>query len=339
MNLIEFTQEGLYCPPADIFIDPWKAVHKAIITHAHADHARYGHDYYLAHHDSAAILRHRLGADIHLQTIAYGKKIDIHGVKVSFHPAGHIIGSSQIRLEYKGEVWVVSGDYKLENDGFCTPFEPVRCHTFITESTFGLPVYHWQPQQEVINEISNWWKQNQQAGKASLLSAYSLGKAQRILSNLNLTSGPVLLHGAIYNTHEALRASGVKLPYCPKLTADTPPNEISQSLVIAPPSAANSTWVKKLKKHSTGIASGWMGIRGMKRRRAADRGFILSDHADWQGLNEAVAMTGAERVFVTHGYTAVFSRWLTEKGIEAYEVETLYEGELAEMQTNKEEES
>ncbi len=331
MNLVEFTQDGLYCHAAGIYIDPWHPVDKAVITHAHADHARWGHKSYLAHHDSEAILKYRLGQDIHLQTLAYGEEICINQVKLSLHPAGHIIGSAQIRLEHQGEVWVISGDYKLEDDGFCTPFEIVPCHTYVTESTFGMPVYHWKPQDEVLQEMNEWWYQNQQTGKASLISAYSLGKAQRILSNIDLEIGPVFLHGAIYNTHEVLINSGVNLPYCAKFTSGVSTEDIQKSLVIAPPSAGQSTWAKRLKNHSTGVASGWMAVRGMKRRRAADRAFVISDHADWKGLNQAVKASGAERVYVTHGYTSVFSRWLRERGLESYEVETLYEGETAGM--------
>jgi putative mRNA 3-end processing factor len=334
MPLVEFTSDGLYCPEADIFIDPWRPVQRAVITHAHADHARWGHRHYLAQNRSESILRHRLGQNISLQTIGYGKKINLRGVEISLHPAGHIIGSAQVRLSYRGETWVISGDYKLGDDRFCTPYESVPCHTFITESTFGLPVYHWEPQEKVIGEIENWWLQNQQKGKASVLAAYSLGKAQRILSQINAELGPVLLHGAVFNTNQALRAGGAELPYFPKVYADTDKKLIRQSLVIAPPSALGSTWVNRLKPFSTGIASGWMNVRGMRRRRAADRGFVLSDHADWDELNRAVDTCGAERVYVTHGYTAVFSRWLQEKGLEAYEVETLYEGESAEMNTS-----
>ncbi|WPP50670.1 ligase-associated DNA damage response exonuclease [Catalinimonas niigatensis] len=330
-NLVEFTKKGLYCPQADIFIDPWYPVDKAVITHAHADHAIWGHQYYLAHQDSSTILKYRLGQDIRLETLAYYQTININGVSLSLYPAGHIYGSAQVRLEYQGEVWVISGDYKLEEDGFSTPFEAVKCHTFVTESTFGLPIYHWKPQMEVAQEINQWWLDNQKEGKASVIGAYSLGKSQRILHCIDQNIGPILLHGAIYNTNEALILGGAQLAHHPKLTADTDKADISKALIIAPPSALNSTWVRKLRPFSTGIASGWMHIRGMKRRRAADRGFVVSDHADWNALNLAVDASGAEKVYVTHGYTAVFSRWLREKGLESYEVETLYEGELAEM--------
>ena len=330
-NLIEFTDKGLYCPPADVYVDPWRPVDKAIITHAHADHSRWGMGAYLAHHQSETVMRLRLGQDIKLETVGYNEVLHINGVEVSLHPAGHIFGSAQVKLSYQGETWVVSGDYKLQEDGFTTNFEPVRCHAFITESTFGLPIYKWKPQVDIITEINQWWRANQEQGKASLISAYALGKAQRIIHNVDRSIGPILLHGAVYNVQEALIAGGADLPYLPKVTHPVDKKVISQSLIVAPSSALNSPWVNKLKPYSVGIASGWMMVRGAKRRRAADRGFVLSDHADWPGLNEAVEATGAERVFVTHGSTAAFSRWLREKGLDSQEVATLYEGELSEI--------
>lgn len=329
--LIEFTDKGLYCPAADIYIDPWRPVKKAIITHAHSDHARWGMQHYLAHEDAETILRLRLGKDISLQTLAYGQAFHQHGVKFSLHPAGHIYGSAQVRVEYQGEVWVVSGDYKLEDDGFSGVFEPIRCHSFITESTFGLPVYTWKPQPEVMVEIHEWWRNNQAQQKASLLIAYALGKSQRIIHQLDRSIGPVYLHGAVANVNEALIEGGAPLPLLPKITSDIPKDQFRKSLIIAPSSALNSPWVNRFRPYSTGIASGWMMVRGAKRRRAADRGFVLSDHADWPGLNEAVQATEAETIYVTHGFTSIFSRWLQEQGKEAYEVETLYEGELTDV--------
>ncbi len=327
-NLIVFTAEGLYCQQADLYIDPWKPVAKAILTHAHADHARPGTQYYLAHQDSATILRYRLGSHIRLETLTYGQQVTINGVEISLHPAGHIIGSAQVRLSYQGETWAVSGDYKLEEDGLSAPFEPVQCHTFITESTFGMPVYRWKDPAEVFGQ---WWRSNQQEGKASVVAAYALGKAQRILKNIDHSIGRVYVHGAVANVNEALLADGAVFEGGSRLTAQTDRETLRQSLIIAPPSALNSPWIHKLKPLSTGIASGWMNIRGARRRKAADRGFVLSDHADWPGLNRAIEATGASRVYVTHGYTASFSRWLREKGLEAYEVQTSYEGELAEL--------
>ena len=328
--IIEFTDRGLYCPPANVYIDPWKPVDKALITHAHSDHARWGIKHYLAHHDSENILRLRLGRDISLETVAFNETINIAGVKVSLHPAGHILGSAQIRLEYKGQIAVVSGDYKLEDDGFSGQFEPVRCHSFVTESTFGLPIYTWKPQPSIIEEIHQWWQLNQSQNKTSLLIAYSLGKSQRIMSQLDRSIGAVYLHGAVYNVNNALIAGGAPLPILPKVTSEVSKDDLRKALVIAPSSALNSPWVNRFRPFSTGIASGWMMVRGAKRRRAADRGFVMSDHADWPGLNQAIEATGADTVYVTHGFTSVLSRWLREQGKQAYEVETLFSGETDE---------
>lgn len=330
-NLLEINDCGIYCPQADVYVDPWKAVDKALITHAHSDHARWGSRLYLAHDDSEHILRLRLGQDIRLDTTPYGREHLINGVKISFHPAGHITGSAQIRLEYKGEVWVVSGDYKTEPDSTCTPFEPVRCHTFITESTFGLPVYKWKPQQEVFEEINAWWRQNASEGKASFLSGYALGKAQRLIANVDPSIGSIFVHGAVDNVNKALAQNGLELPASTRVNPEIPKSSYAGSLIIAPPSAFNTPWSRKFGPHSSAMASGWMNIRGSKKRRAVDRGFVLSDHADWHGLNEAIEQTGAERVLVTHGYTAAFSRWLQEKGYDAQEVQTLYNEELEEI--------
>ena len=335
-NLLEINDCGIYCPQADVYIDPWKPVKRALITHAHGDHARSGNDFYMAHKQSEQVLRLRLGETINLQTVAYGESITINGVKISFHPAGHITGSAQIRLEYNGEIWVASGDYKTEEDTTCTPFEAVRCHTFITERTFGLPIYKWEPQGDIFQEINNWWQLNKNEGFTSLLCGYSLGKAQRLMANVDPTIGHILLHGAVYNVSEALKKDGLILPAYERLSGDTPKNVINGSLVIAPPSALNSPWMRKLKPVRTAIASGWMNLRGPKRRRAVDRGFVLSDHADWEGLNSAIKQTGAERVLVTHGYTAAFSRWLQTQGYDAREVHTLYTGELGEINEGEE---
>jgi putative mRNA 3-end processing factor len=327
MSLIEFTAQGMYCPQAGIYIDPWQPVDKAIITHAHGDHARRGNKYYLAHHTSEHVLRLRLGEQISLQTIEYNEPIHINGVKLSFHPAGHIVGSSQIRLEYGGEVWVASGDYKTEPDLLSQPFEPVRCHTFITESTFGLPIYQWRSQADIFNEINQWWKENQSMDKVSILFGYSLGKAQRILQNLDTSLGKIFVHGAIWHTNEALRLDGIALPEVTRVSREIPSQEYRGGLVLAPPSAIATPWIRKFAPYATASASGWMTLRGAKRRKALDRGFVLSDHADWNGLNTAIEATGAQRVYVTHGYKSAFARYLTEKGIEAYEADTLFEGE------------
>ena len=327
--LIEFRPEGFYCARAKIYIDPWKPVKKAVITHAHADHARKGHQHYLAHHQSRQILKQRLGEDISLETVSYGQAVDRNGVRISLHPAGHIPGSAQIRLEHKGEVWVISGDYKLEDDGLSVPFEPVQCHTFITESTFGLPVYQWTDQKEVFDSINAWWRKNQQEGKTSVISAYALGKAQRLLKGLDLSIGKIYVHGAVWTVNEALQQDNIPLPEVTRVSKEIPKKDYQGGIIICPPSALGTTWMRKFSPYRTAAASGWMTIRGAKRRRALDRGFVLSDHADWIGLNQAVKATGAETVFVTHGYSAVFSKWLTEKGLKAQEVKTQFEGDEA----------
>lgn len=337
MSLIEFTPQGMYCKQAGMYIDPWQPVDQAIITHAHSDHARRGNKYYLAHTTSAHVLRLRLGEHINLQTIAYNEPIYVNGVKISFHPAGHIVGSSQIRLEYRGEIWVASGDYKTEPDLLSQPFESVRCHTFITESTFGLPVYQWRPQSEIFDEINQWWKENQQADKVCILFGYSLGKAQRILQNLDTSIGKIFVHGAIWHTNEALRQDGISLPEVIRVTREIPNQTYRGGFVLAPPSAMATPWIRKFAPYATASASGWMTLRGAKRRKALDRGFVLSDHADWKGLNSAIEATGAQRVFVTHGYKSAFARYLTEKGLEAYEADTLFEGESLDPLPNPDE--
>ena len=330
--LLSFTDRGIYCARGDFYIDPWRPVDRALITHGHADHARPGHGAYLATDLAAPVMTHRLGA-IRFETVGYGARRDIGGVTVSFHPAGHVPGSAQIRVEYGGEVWVVSGDYKLDNDGLSTPFEPVSCHAFITECTFGLPVFKWAPQAEVVGQINDWWRSNAASGRTSVLGAYALGKAQRILSHLDPGIGPILTHGAIEATNQVLRAQGIVLPDTVQVTAEVTAKSHPGGLVLATPSALGTTWMKRWGPTSTAFASGWMRLRGVRRRRAADRGFVMSDHADWPGLNAAIKDTGAERVFVTHGYTSVFRRWLEEQGYDAQIVTTEFEGESLEPET------
>ncbi len=323
MSVLTFTDRGIYCPAAKAYIDPWKPVDRALITHGHADHARAGMARYLATESAAPVIRHRLGA-IDLDTVRYGEEMRIGDAKISFHPAGHVPGSAQIRVEVDGEVWVVSGDYKVEPDGVSEAFEPVRCHTFITECTFGLPVFNWQDPARIRDEINAWWAGNAAEGKFSICGAYSLGKAQRILAALDPTIGPILTHGAIENTNVVLRGQGITLPQTELVTPETDIKAKTGAFVLAPPSALGSAWAKRFKPASDAFASGWMALRGVRRRRAADRGFVMSDHADWNGLNMAIRETGAERVFVTHGYTSVFRRWLEEQGYDAGIVSTEY---------------
>ena len=333
VNLIIARPEGLYCPPGDFYIDPWRPVDRAVITHGHGDHAHRGNGHYLATRVGAGILKRRLGDDINLDVLEYGETIDHHGVRLSLHPAGHVLGSAQVRLEYRGEVWVASGDYKLENDGTCAPFEHVRCHTFVTESTFGLPIYRWQPQSEIFDDINRWWQQNADAGRASLLYCYSFGKAQRILAGLDPSIGPILAHGAVLPLTDVYRAAGVRLPEIHYAGTFADKAALRRAIVLAPPSSAGTTWLRRFGEISDAFASGWMQLRGTRRRRGVDRGFALSDHADWPGLQKAITETGAERVFVTHGSTSVMVRWLREQGLDAQEFATEYGDEEMEEAT------
>ncbi|MFN9746581.1 MAG: ligase-associated DNA damage response exonuclease, partial [Betaproteobacteria bacterium] len=328
-DLVVLRPEGLYCPPGDFHIDPWRPVARAVITHAHADHARRGHGAYLATAVSAGVLRARLG-DIALQGLAYGEAVVVGGVRVSLHPAGHVLGSAQVRLEHRGRIWVASGDYFTsghEGDAntTCTPFEPVRCDCFITESTFGLPVYRWRPQAALAAEINAWWAANAAAGRASLLMGYSFGKAQRLLAALDPAIGPIVVHGAVAPLNEAYRAAGVALPATTALDALAGDRAaLARAIAIAPPAVQGSAWARRLGEHADAFASGWMQLRGARRRQGVDRGFVLSDHADWPGLQRAIAATGACRVIVTHGYEAVMVRWLQQQGLQAGSFRTEY---------------
>ncbi len=324
--VLEFKEAGIYCPAADAYIDPWRPVPRALITHGHSDHARPGHGTYLATEAAAPVIRHRLG-DIRIETTRYGVEHRMGDATISFHPAGHVPGSAQIRVEVGGEVWVASGDYKTIDDGLSEPFEPVRCHTFITESTFGLPIYDWPAQDLLARDLNAWWAGCVAEGKRAVLGVYALGKAQRIMRLLDPSIGPILTHGAVEATNKVLRGQGLILPDTIHVTDGVDAKSHPNAIVLAPPSALGSAWMKRFGTVSTGFASGWMRLRGVRRRRAADRGFVVSDHADWKGLNWAIAQTGAERVFVTHGYTAQFSKWLSEQGYEAGIVETEFGGE------------
>ena len=323
MAIIAFTQKGIYCTQGNFYVDPWLPVDKAIITHGHADHARWGSAHYLCHEFTKPILQLRLGANISVSTLPYGEVQMINGVKVSLHPAGHIIGSAQIRMEYKGEVAVVSGDYKTTYDGISTAFEPVKCHSFVTESTFGLPIYNWKSDDEIFSEIKQWIAGNQAQGKASIFIAYSLGKAQRLMQGLAGVA-PIFVHSAVHNLNEAIQSTGVVLPATTILTAETDRSLIENNIVIAPPALEGTKWIKRIPRGAIAICSGWMQVRGSRRWQSADAGFAVSDHADWNGLLSAVKATEAQEVFVTHGSTAIFSKYLNEIGIRAAEVSTQY---------------
>jgi len=325
--LVTPTSRGLYCAVGDFYVDPWKPVERAVITHAHGDHARIGSRSYLCAQRGQPVLRARLGEEAPIEAIAYGETRELNGVKVSLHPAGHVLGSSQVRIEHGGEVWVVSGDYKLDPDPTCQPFEPVRCDTFITESTFGLPVYRWRAPHDIFAEVNGWWRANAAAGRASVIFAYAFGKAQRILASVDAAIGPIVVHGAVEGLNRGYRECGVALPET-RMVGDLGTKEdFAGALVVAPPSAQSSPWLRRFGDYTDAFASGWMAIRGARRRRVVDKGFVLSDHADWPSLNRAIDATGAQRIFVTHGHTTPLVQWLTERGLEAHTMKTEFEGE------------
>jgi putative mRNA 3-end processing factor len=335
-DLIIARPEGLYCPEGDFFIDPWRPVDRAVVTHAHADHARFGHAHYLTADSGLDVLRQRLpGIDV--QGLPYGESIEIRGVRVSFHPAGHVLGSSQVRIEHAGCVWVASGDYKIEPDPTCAPFEPVRCDTFITESTFGLPIYRWDPFGSICESINAWWRHNAAEGRASVLFCYAFGKAQRVLAGVDRGIGPIFCHGAVEPLNQIYRDAGIDLPLT-RLVGEVAARDkatFKGALIIAPPSAQSSPWMRRLGDYSDAFASGWMRLRGTRRRRGVDRGFVLSDHTDWPGLQWAIQATGAERVIVTHGQIEPMVRWLSELGLQAGAFATEYGDDAIEAEATE----
>ncbi len=309
--LLRLTSVGLYCPAGDFYIDPQRRVERAVTTHAHADHARPGMGAYLATRASEELLRRRLGRSIRLTALPYGRSLNLGGVRVSFHPAGHILGSAQVCLEFRGERWVVTGDYKLEADPTCEPFVPVRCHVFITETTFGLPVYRWLPQAVVFEQLNAWWRANREAGRVSVVYAYSLGKAQRILAGVDAGIGPLYVHSSVASMNEGYAAAGVALPAgIQVIRASQPPP--AGALVVAPRNTEHARWMSRLPDVRTAFASGWVLVR--RHRPAGDPGFVLSDHVDWPQLLAAVEASGADYVLATHGFEAEVVRYLRERG-------------------------
>ncbi len=321
MALIEFTGSGIYCRQGDFYIDPWLPVKHAVITHGHGDHARTGMKNYLCHSHSAPVLRARLGEDINIQHLEYGESQFINGVKLSLHPAGHIFGSAQVRLEYLGKVVVISGDYKLEHDGISTPFELVKCHEFVTETTFGLPIYNWRPQDTLFGEMQNWIRRNREAGKTSVFIAYSLGKAQRLMKGLE-GSGNLFVHFSINRLNKAIETTGTRIAAASVWDPEADQKQLLGEIVILPPSLLNTNIIKKIPSAAKAICSGWMQVRGSRRWQAVDAGFALSDHAGWKDLLYTVKGTAAEKIYVTHGFTSVFSRYLNENGWSAEIVPT-----------------
>ena len=325
-NVVELQSEGLYCAAGDFYIDPWRPVKNAVITHGHGDHARTGSEHYHSSITSRDILLHRLGA-VNLTPHEYGVRFKMGAATVSFHPAGHVLGSAQIRIEVGGEVWVVSGDYKRSIDASCEPFEVVACDTFISEATFALPVYAWPETREIALQIFDWWQGYREG--PSLLFAYAFGKTQRILAELaKITSKRVYLHGACQELSEIYRRNGINLVPTALVSDQDKSYGFKGDLILAPPSAHRSAWMKRFKSPQTGFASGWMQIRGNRRRRGYERGFVLSDHADWKDLISTILATGAKKILLTHGNTDALVRYLTEEmKMNAQPLATQFEGE------------
>jgi len=322
------TPAGLYCPDGDFYIDPWQGVARAVITHAHGDHARFGSTAYLCADDCAPLLRRRFGAATTIESLPYGASVVMGNVRVSFHPAGHILGSAQVRVEGADGIWVVSGDYKRASDPTCAPFDVVPCHTFVTESTFGLPIYHWDPTATVMNEIIEWWQGNAEQSRTSVLFCYSIGKAQRLLAELSrLIDTPVYVHGMMIQMIEAYRAAGVAMLPVLALIDKPRGTSFARELVLAPLSARGTPWMRRLGDVSDGFTSGLMRVRGVRRQRAYDRGFVLSDHADWPALLQTITETGASRVLTTHGHADPLARFLKGRGLESGVIRTAWESE------------
>lgn len=326
--LIEPTASGLYCAAGGFHIDPWQPVERAVITHAHGDHLTPGSHAYLCAREAEPLVRRRLAQEAPLTAVAYGEPVVMDGVRVSLHPAGHILGSAQVRVEHRGEVWIASGDYKRDPDPTCAPFAPQRCHTFITEATFALPIFRWDPADRVVDDICAWWDETRAGERPAVLFAYALGKAQRVLAELaRRTDRPLFVHGGLLDLVEAYAAAGIPMPAVRRATEEARGRSFAGELIVAPLSARGSVWMRRFGEHSSAFVSGWMWVRGARRRRGYDRGFPLSDHADWDALLATVRDTGAARVFVTHGYTAQLARVLADMGLDAQPWRTHYEGE------------
>jgi putative mRNA 3-end processing factor len=343
LPLVSFTEKGLFCKKGDFYIDPMRAVGTALITHAHSDHARRGHGQYYCAQSGVGVLKARLGSRISVQGIPFGKSFRMGEVDVSLHSAGHILGSAQVRIQFGEEVWVVSGDYKRDPDPSCEPFEVVPCDTFITEATFGTPRYRWEKNKKHGLDILQWWKKNAREGKNSLLFGYSLGKAQRILAELlNYADQPILVHESIIELSQCYLKEGRKLAPFRELSPSSGGNShcsgqlelgtafktsLEGELILAPPFILRTDFVDRLGQYETAFASGWMqDFEASKNYRTGlqyDHGFLISDHADWDDLNQTIHETGAREVYVMHRSTGALVRHLRMQGLVAHPVSSL----------------
>lgn len=339
MQLLQTTDRGLYCPPGDFYVDPQRPVDRAVVSHAHTDHARWGCRRYLASEKSEHLLRMRMDDDAEFSFLPYGESTTIGGVDVSFHPAGHMLGSAQVRLEYRGQVAVVTGDYKLGSDPTCESWTPLKCHLLVTESTFGLPIYRWDESSVVFDQVNDWWRQSRDDGKCCVLYGYAVGKSQRLLAGLDPSIGPIYTHGAIEKGTQAYRRTGVDLPATTYVGGLPTKHKFVGAIVVAVPSAHGTPWMRKFGRVSTAMASGWMAVRGSRRRRSVDRGFVISDHVDWPQLITAVEACDPETVWVTHGYSAAVARYLNEQGRDARVIDSRLRTESEQDETDLEAES
>lgn len=329
-QLLHVTSSGIFCPMGNFYIDPWKPVDNAIITHAHSDHARIGHRNYLVHKDSVNLIRYQIADYLQCQAVDYGETIYKNGVKVSLHPAGHIPGAAQVRIEYKGEVWVFSGDIKLSPDGMSTEYESVKCHALVTEGTFGLPLFNWDNQYVVFDAINNWWAKNNEENKTSILVCNAVGKAQRVIRNLDTNIGDLIAHRSIYNINKVFSKQGISIPQTKRLELSKI-HDFNNSLVFIPQNVLYTPWIKGVENYSLGIVSAWMTLKEERKKNNYDAHFILSDHADWNQLKDAAINTGAEKVYLTHGYSSSLYRWLRNQGLEVHEMQTQFSGEMDEL--------
>lgn len=317
-DLLRPTPKGLYCPPADVFIDPVRPVAHALITHGHADHARPGHDAVLATDETLAIMALRYGEAFcqSQQVAALHQPVTVNGVSFTFVPAGHVLGSAQIVVEKDGTRIVVSGDYKRAADPTCLPFEPVTCDVFITEATFGLPVFrHPDTRTEVAKLLASVALFPE---RAHIVGAYSLGKAQRMMALIRQAGfdGPIWLHGAMEKLTDFYQSRGIALGETRKVLA-AERKQLGGAIIICPPSSIQDVWSRRFPDPVTAFASGWMRIRARARQRGVELPLVVSDHADWDGLCATIRETRAEEVWVTHGQEDALVHWCGTQGLRA----------------------
>ncbi len=320
--MLVMTKQGLYCPAGNFYIDPSRSVDHAVITHAHSDHARRGSKNYYCNSSGISLLKNRLGQKISVTGYDYNEAFYLDGVKISFHSAGHILGSSQVRIEHHGEVWVASGDYKREPDPTCAPFEVVTCDVFVTEATFGAPSFKWPKQNDLGQEIMDWWNMNSALGINCVLFAYSLGKAQRVLGLLEpYAHKAVYCHPNVSSLNDCYRAEGIRLSPTQCLSQVASEETLHGELFLVPPSFLKTDAAKVIGEHyETAFASGWMagGSSAFGRRSSYDRGFVMSDHADWSDLVRTVQESQAKTVYVQHRGQGALVKHLRKLGLKAF---------------------